>query len=98
MVSPLDAIDVITKLIKLGIEIRERYEIYSHAESGLGELDSRLRASLLVLEVFQKVIERGIDVLAYRQQQDIAHLIDHLQGVFDRYVPELAISLSSTER
>lgn len=86
--SPIEAI---TTLVKIGQEIRERYKIYTHAEADLGELDGRLRASLLVLGVFQKVIERGIGSLLKRQQLDIIHLIDHLQGVFDRYVPPVFI-------
>ncbi|KIK65975.1 hypothetical protein GYMLUDRAFT_239644 [Collybiopsis luxurians FD-317 M1] len=90
MASPPSPIEAITTLIKLGQEIRERYKIYTNAEADLGELDSRLRASLLVLEVFQKVIERGLAVLRYRQQQDIVHLIDHLQGVFDRLDKQLS--------
>lgn len=92
MASPLDALEGIFKIIKLGNELRERYKVYAHAEDDLRELDSRLRVSLLVLEVFRKVIQRGIDVFGYRQQQDIANLIDHLQGVFDRCVAGLAIS------
>ncbi|KAL0563801.1 hypothetical protein V5O48_018263 [Marasmius crinis-equi] len=89
MASPPDPIETIINLVKLGQEIRERYKIYTHAEADLGELDSRLRASLLVLEVFQKVIERGIGSLLYRQQQDIIRLVEHLQGVFDRLDKQL---------
>ncbi|KAF7967998.1 hypothetical protein HWV62_32194 [Athelia sp. TMB] len=90
MASPPDPIETIIKLVELGQEIRERYKIYIRAEADLGELDNRLRTSLLVLEVFRKVIERGIANLIYRQQQDIALFIDHLQGVFDRLDKQLS--------
>lgn len=86
MASPPDPIETIIQLVKLGQGIREHYKIYTRAEADLSELDSRLRSSLLVLEVFQKFIERGIGSLYYRQQQDIIQLVDQLQGVYDRYV------------
>jgi hypothetical protein len=85
MVLPPDPLKTVITLIELGKHIRERYKIYTHAGSDLGRLDSQLISSLFVLETFKEVIEGGLKILLFKQQQDIISLFDHLQGVFDRY-------------
>jgi len=90
MTSPMDAIDAIMKLIELGKEIRSRYKIYAHANEDLKVLDGRLGGSIFVLEIFQKIIERGLNGLLRRQQADIGGLVDGLQSVFDRLDKQLS--------
>lgn len=80
MALPLS--ETIIQAINLGKAIQQRC---NRAESDLKELNKRLRDSLVILNTFWKVIERGMGNLLGRQQQDIALLIDHLQQVFDRY-------------
>ncbi|KZV69915.1 hypothetical protein PENSPDRAFT_685932 [Peniophora sp. CONT] len=90
MASPMDIVDTILKLVELGEEIHKRYKMYIGSEADLGELDTRIRAGLMVLEVFGKVIERGIGGLLYRHQEAIILLLGHLQGVFDRLDKQLS--------
>jgi hypothetical protein len=81
-----DPIETIFKLIKLGQQIRQRYQIYTHAREHLSELDNRLHSSLFVMGVFEKVIRRGLGGLPVRQHHEICRLVDGLQSVFDRWV------------
>lgn len=84
---PLSSIiNSIITLIKLGEQIREKYQIYTNADQNLIELDSRLRSSLFVMGVFENVIRRGLGALSVRQQEDIGSLVDGLHSVFDRCV------------
>ena len=82
MIPPTDALAAVVKVIELGQQIRERYQIYTHASEHLSEVDSRLHSSLFIMGVFEKVIRRGFDCLQVRQQQDITRLVDSLQSVF----------------
>jgi len=85
MALPLN--ETIIKVVNLGKAIQQRC---NHAESDLKELNKHLRDSLDILNVFWKVIERGMGNLLGRQLQDITLLIDHLQQVFDRLDKQLS--------
>jgi hypothetical protein len=88
MASPPDPISIISTLITVGKEIQARYTVYTHAKEDLKRLDSLLQLSLNVLETFQQVIMRGIDldVLSQNQHESVIRVLDQLQGVFDKLV------------
>lgn len=86
MIPPSDVIDSIISLVKVGKEIYERCDTYFHASEDLKKLGDRLKASIFVLEVFQRIMPRVLNSLLPAQQRDIGRLIDHLQGVFDKCV------------